>query len=88
MSFMLNRAVTWRDRIPTTRALWSTPVHFVIYNAVLPMPWIMILGFGGLIALGWPWWVSWAVTQLLVCVVNFLVSDRLSFGHIVQKLYK
>jgi putative flippase GtrA len=87
MSFQLNRAITWRERIPPRRKPWSIPIHFVIYNVLLPMPWIMVLGFGGLSALGWPWWLSWCITQLVVVAVNFIVSDRLSFGRVVRMLY-
>lgn len=88
MSFQLNRAITWKDRIPPIRRWWTTAAHFAIYNALLPMPWIMILGFGGLNALiGWPWWITWLVTQLVVVTVNFVGADRLSFGHVVRRLY-
>jgi len=88
MSFMLNRAITWKDRVRPSNKWWVTPIHFVIYNAFLPMPWIMILGFGGLHALlGWPWWIAWLVTQFVVVTVNFVVSDKLSFGRLARALY-
>lgn len=81
MSFVLNRQITWKDRLPPTSRWWHVVFQFIAFNVLLPMPWIMILGYGSLVQhLGLPWLLTWALAQIIVVAVNFAIGDRIIFG--------